>query len=82
VFRENHGIEKERDEIGEVVGVKVRKENMGDAVTTDAGLDEVAQGARAEIEQHGLVGLDQIAGCRTGRMDVGTGTKDCQSHIV
>ncbi len=76
----DHGVEKERDEIGEVVGVEMRKENVRDPVAVDAGFDEIAQGARAKIQQQRLVRTHQITGRRAPRMNVRAGSQNGQLH--
>ena len=43
-----------------------------------AALDEIHQGTRAEIEQQGLIGFNQIAGGGSAGMDIRPGTQDGQ----
>ena len=80
VSREDQGIEEVGDEVGKVIGMVVGKENMRNSMPVHSGLHEVSQGARAKIQQYRMVSLDQIAGCRAGRMDVGTGTENRETH--
>lgn len=74
------GIEKESDEIREVVGVKMGEEDITDLMPINTGLHEIVQRAWAEIEQEHLVGLDQIACRRPFGMHIGTGTQNGQLH--
>ncbi|NJL18417.1 MAG: hypothetical protein HC938_15890 [Nitrospira sp.] len=53
---------------------------MRDLVPVHAGLDQIHEGARTEIEQNLLVRTHQIAGRSTSGMDVGTGAKNSESH--
>ena len=39
IFAKNDGIEKKWNEVGEVVGMEMRKQNMSDAVAIDPSLD-------------------------------------------
>ena len=66
--------------VGEVIGVIMRKQNMGDPVPIGAGLHEVHERAWSEIEQQGMIGLNEVAGCRSFRMDVCPRTKNRQAH--
>ena len=68
----DHGIEEERNKVGEVVGVKMREQNMRDPVPIDPSLNQVHQGTRAEIKQEVLIGAHQIPSRSTGGMDVGS----------
>jgi len=45
-----------------------------------AALDQIHQRARAEIQQKSLIRLHQVAGRRPGRMDIGTGAENSQTH--
>lgn len=76
----DQGVEEERDEIGKVVRVKMGEENMRDPVPVHSGLDEIHQGPRAEIQQHGVIRLHQIPGRRAAGMDIGTGAENRQTH--
>ena len=77
-----NSVEEESDEIREMIGMVVRKEDVPNPMAVDAGLSKVDERARAEIQQQELVGLDQIARRRALRVDIGSGTEDGESHEV
>src|SRR5215467_70750 len=58
----------------------VGKENMGDVVTADVSLEQVSQGAGAEIQQQSVVGSDEIAGSCSRGMHVRAGAENSQAH--
>ena len=62
VLAEDDGIEEEGNEVGEVVGVEMRKQNMCNPVPIDTAGDQVAERARSEVEEKRLVGLNQVPG--------------------
>jgi hypothetical protein len=80
IFRENHCVEEKRDEIGKMVRVKMGDQNVRDPMSVHAGLNEIHQCSRAEIQQKRLIGLHQIAGCSAGGMDIGSGAENRQTH--
>ena len=80
VFRKDQGIEKVRDEVGEVIGVVVGEENVSDPMAVHAGLHEVRQRARAEVQQYRMVGADEITRGCSRRMDVRAGSQNRQTH--
>jgi hypothetical protein len=56
--------------------MKMREQKVRDLVPIDPGLDQIHQGAGAEIEEEVLIGAHQIPGRSTGRMDVRSGTEN------
>jgi hypothetical protein len=63
-------VEEVRNEIRKVIGMVMRKQNVGDPVPVHTGFDQVHQRSRAEIQQERLIGLNQISGCRPRAMDI------------
>jgi len=80
ILREDHRVEKKRDEIGKMVRVKMGEQHMRDPMAVHAGFDEVHQRARTKIHQERLIRLHQIAGGGAGGMHVCTGTENRQAH--
>jgi len=67
VFGKDHRIEEIGDEVGEVIGVVVGEENVGDPMPVHAGLQKIRQRAWAKVQQYRMVGADEIAsGCSRG----------------
>ena len=76
IFGIDDRIEKERDEIGEMVGMKMGEQQVRDLVPIHTSFDQVHQGTRAEIQEEVLIRAHEIPGRRTGGVDVGPGTED------
>ena len=76
----DQGIEEKRDEIGKMVGMEMRKQNVGDLMAIHTALDQIHQRTRAKVQQHGVVRLDEIPGSGAGRVDIGAGTENGQMH--
>src|SRR2546427_11605897 len=74
------GVEEEREEVGEMIRMVMREEDVPQPVAVGADLDEVHQRARPEVEEQQLVGLDQVAGGRACGMQVRAGTEHGQAH--
>ena len=72
----DHSIEEEGNKVGEVVRMKMREQKVRDLVPIDPSLDQIHQGAGAEIEEEVLIGAHQIPGRSTGGMDVRSGTEN------
>lgn len=68
----DHGIEEEGNKVGEVVGVKMREQDVRDPMPVYPGLDQVHQGTGTKIEQEVLIRTHQIACRSTAGMDVGS----------
>ncbi len=49
IFGIDDRVEKESDEVGEVVGVKMGEQDVGDLVPVHPGFDQIHQRAWAEI---------------------------------
>ena len=81
-FGEDDLVEQVCNEVRKVIGVVVRKQDMRNTMPVDAGFDEIHQRARAEIQQHDLVGVNEIAGGGPCRMDIRAGSKDGKAHSV
>ena len=76
VFAENDGIKEKRNKVREVVGVKMREQNVRDGVAIDPALDQVGECARTEIQQKGLIRLDEIPGCGARGVNIRSGPQD------
>ena len=50
IFGIDHCIEKKGDEVGKVIGVKMREQNVRDLVPVHSGFDQIHQRAWAEIQ--------------------------------
>ena len=72
VFAEDHSIKEEGNKIGEVVGMEMGKQNMGDAVAIDPGLYQIGECARSEIQQECLIGLKKVSGGRACGVNIGS----------
>ena len=77
ILAENDGVEEEWDKVREVVGVEMRKQNVRNPVPVDTAGNQVGEGARAEIEQEGVIGLDEISGCGARGVHVGARPQHC-----
>lgn len=80
VFGVDYRVEEKRDEIRKVVRVKMGEENVRDLVPVHSGLNEIHQGARAEIQQNSVIRLHQIAGRSAGGMDISAGAENGELH--
>ena len=61
VFGEDHRIEEIGDEIGKVISVVMGEENVSDSMPVHTGFQEVCQRTRAKVQQHHMVGVDEVA---------------------
>jgi hypothetical protein len=80
ILAKYHRVEKERNEIREMIGMEMGKQYVSDGVPIRAGLDQVGQRARAEIQEEQMVGAYQVAGRGARRMDIGTGAQNGDAH--
>ena len=78
----DQGVEEEGNKIGKMVGVKMGKQNMCDTMAVHATFDQIHQCTRAKVQQHGLVRLDEIACSRPGRVYIGAGPENRQTHSI
>ncbi|MBH0207802.1 MAG: hypothetical protein HP495_04615 [Nitrospira sp.] len=76
IFGIDDCVKKEGNEVGKMIGVEMREQEMRDLVPVDASLDQIHQGARAEIQNKVLISAHEITSCGTRGMNVGPGTKD------
>ncbi len=82
IFAEDDGIKEKRNKVGKMVSVEMRKQNVRDRVAIDAALDQVRERARTEIQQKGLIRLDEISGCGARGVHIGSGPQDRESDHV
>jgi hypothetical protein len=80
IFGVDHRVEKERDEIGKVVRVKMGEQDVRDPVPVHAGFDQVHQCAWTEIQEHVLISSHQVSSRCSHRMHIGTGAKNSKAH--
>ena len=59
----------------------MREEDVGDAMAIDARVQEIGKCPGTEVQQHGLVGTDQIAGGRPGRVNIRARAENGQPHV-